>query len=249
MLTTDGQMQCDEQHPICGVCRRQCRPCIYKTFNHHHHHHFISENKELGGSADRPQKLINHPTTLVNYPINNNREMLESKTKKLANDLSLKKSWRARDGNGVFQTLVLRNRETQIKIRKNVEKATLAKSLSNTSSILAARWISVETHQSSSGNNAIRNLLEGFNIIPSRLGTSRPLDLAVECFLDSHLAFRKKDEDAMNVARSSSAKALKTLRIALLHHTSARMDLQLFLAVKLHAISEVSAIFDEHEIR
>ncbi|KAI4617054.1 uncharacterized protein J4E87_008567 [Alternaria ethzedia] len=73
--------------------------------------------------------------------------------------------------------------------------------------------------------------------IPSRIGSNKMLDLAVQFFVDSHATYRDDMHSKRKVARASKAKALKELQLAVMN-TDNKVTYDILLATKLHYAAE-----------
>lgn len=74
--------------------------------------------------------------------------------------------------------------------------------------------------------------------IPSRIGSSRMLDLAVEFLLNSYTTFWNDTHSAQKAARASKAKALKELQLVVIN-TQTESSYEVLLATKMHYAAEV----------
>jgi hypothetical protein len=75
--------------------------------------------------------------------------------------------------------------------------------------------------------------------IPSRIGSNKMLDLAVEFLVNSYATFRDDMHSRRKVAKASKAKALKELQLAVMN-TDSQPTYEVLLATKLHYAAEVS---------
>ncbi|KAF2097766.1 hypothetical protein NA57DRAFT_76574 [Rhizodiscina lignyota] len=70
-------------------------------------------------------------------------------------------------------------------------------------------------------------------LVPTRLGRTPALDAAVACFLSSYSAYRQQSLERFEAARSSNAKAVRYLRVALQDGKSRPNPLDLLITTKL----------------
>jgi hypothetical protein len=75
--------------------------------------------------------------------------------------------------------------------------------------------------------------------IPSRIGSNRMLDLAVQFLVDSYATYRDDMHSRRKVARASKSKALKELQLVMMD-TGNKTTYDVLLATKLHYAAEVS---------
>jgi hypothetical protein len=111
---------------------------------------------------------------------------------------------------------------------------------------LAARWVAMTGPRLSKANsaNSLRPLGRWINTIPSYVGSTQTMDLAVTYFLDSCAAHLNGSEANIRSARASGAKALKSLRLAWAGTTPQQTDdiLNLMLSIELHFAAEACRI-------
>lgn len=85
--------------------------------------------------------------------------------------------------------------------------------------------------------------------IPSRIGTNRMLDLAVEFFINSHDVYRDETYSKRRLARASKAKALRELQLEVLNSaTQSEPSYETILATKTHYAAEVRFDNDGHNL-
>lgn len=83
--------------------------------------------------------------------------------------------------------------------------------------------------------------------IPSRIGSNKMLDLAVEFLVDSYGTFRDDTHSRRKVAKASKAKALKELQLVVMN-TNTNTTYDVLLATKLHYAAEVSLHIESFRI-
>jgi hypothetical protein len=244
--------QCDQEKPKCGACRKRDRQCLYSygrvtAFVAEDPVYLTKHGKSNGASVVRPLSTSaddNSATSTSHSPSSDSTS---------SDDLRMTTAKAASDDKGVFMTLTIMSKHEPKSVRKRTAQQrkklqdhlnrlrwspelTLHR-LVSPESTLAARYIDIL------GPRALKDqplaiLGSWVETIPSRIGSSSVVDLALEYFTDTFAVFRDDSFSARSVALASKAKALKQLQLSVSeNHTRATYDT--VLAMKLHFAAEV----------
>lgn len=170
-------------------------------------------------------------------------------------DLRITTEREADSGHGLFQTLAPISK-TKIRLSKKkeahqkraleaylqqlqYESTLMSVQPSSLETTLIARYINM-LGSVNSKNQPLSVLGTWIQSIPSRIGSSRMLDLAAEFFVNSHAMFWDNTHSKQKLARSSKAKALRELQLAVLNSQSGP-SYEVLLATKMHYAAEVCA--------
>ncbi|KAI4673083.1 uncharacterized protein J4E78_001589 [Alternaria triticimaculans] len=130
------------------------------------------------------------------------------------------------------------NLALQVHLQKLREESPLASYLpSSPETTLISRYVGVLGPEPA-GRQPFEVLGTWIQSIPSRIGSNKMLDLAVQFFVDSHATYRDDMHSKRKVARASKAKALKELQLAVMN-TDNKVTYDILLATKLHYAAEV----------
>jgi hypothetical protein len=192
-------------------------------------------------------------TTPITYSLTSSGEDAGlSSTKSL--DLRVTTERHAEDGQGCFQTLApgskFKSHASKKKINKQQraleaylrtlreETALVSYQPSSPETTLIARYVGM-LGPDPTGKQPFEILGTWIQSIPSRIGSNRMLDLAVEFLVDSYGTFRDDMHSRRKVAKASKAKALKELQLVVMSADN-KPTYDVLLATKLHYAAEVS---------
>jgi hypothetical protein len=202
-----------------------------------------------------PNQLTKHGKSKIApvvYALNGTEEESNSSVS-LPLELRLSSQRKAGCGSGTFQTLapvaVAKNRPSKKTVahrRKALDtylrQLQLESSLaqirpSSAESTLTARW--VDMLGSGPRNSRPLSILGTWiQSIPSRVGSSRILDFAVEFLINSYAVYRDDCYSKRQIASTTKSKALKELQLAVAN-TQSRNTYEVVLATKMHYAAEV----------
>ncbi|KAI4688215.1 uncharacterized protein J4E84_005145 [Alternaria hordeiaustralica] len=129
------------------------------------------------------------------------------------------------------------NLALQVHLQKLREESPLASyQPSSPETTLISRYVGVLGPEPA-GRQPFEVLGTWIQSIPSRIGSNKMLDLAVQFFVDSHATYRDDMHSKRKVARASKAKALKELQLAVMN-TDNKVTYDILLATKLHYAAE-----------
>ncbi|KAL1798453.1 hypothetical protein ACET3X_002490 [Alternaria dauci] len=236
------KVKCDEKRPKCSSCKKKDRPCTY------------SYGKASAFVVQDPNQLTKHGrsrTTPVTYPLTPSDEDIDSSSTTPPN-LCVTTERHAEDGQGYFQTLALRSKVKSrlSEKRKNRQQRVLQAYLcklreehtlvvhqpSSDETTLIARYVSM-LGPDPMGKQPFGILGTWIQSIPSRIGSNKMLDLAVEFLVDSYGTFRDDMHSRRKVAKATKAKALKELQLIVMS-TDNQTTYDVLLATKLHYAAE-----------
>lgn len=160
---------------------------------------------------------------------------------------------KAESGSGTFQTLApsavakVRTSKKAIAHRRKalniyLQQLQLEVSLSlarpsSANNLLIARWI--DMLGSAPANDMPLSILGTWiQSIPSRVGSSSMLDLAVEFLVESHAVYREDSYSKRQAASVTKSKALRELQMAV-SQSQTRNTYEMVLATKMHYAAEV----------
>ena len=240
--------------PKCGACKKKDRPCTY------------SYGKASAFVVQDPRQLTKHGrsrTSSAVYPLNSPDEGSSSSattsfstgsTSTNSSDLCITTERHTEDRQGCFQTLAPRSRSRMqpSKMREYRQNLALQAHLqklreesplvpyqpSSPETALISRYVGV-LGPDPAGRQPFEVLGTWIQSIPSRIGSNKMLDLAVQFFVDSHATYRDDMHSKRKVARASKAKALRELQLAVMN-TDNKVTYDILLATKLHYAAEVS---------
>jgi hypothetical protein len=157
------------------------------------------------------------------------------------------------DRQGCFQTLATRSMSEkplskmrayrrQLALQNHLrniqeELALVSYQPSSTETTLIARYVDM-LGSDPAGKRCFDILGTWIQSIPSRIGSNKMLDLAVQFLVDSHATYRDDMYSKRKVARASKNKALKELQLAVMD-TNKGTTYDVLLATKLHYAAEV----------
>lgn len=241
-------MQCDEERPKCGSCKKKDRPCIY------------SYGKVSALVVQDPKHLTKYgksKTVPVVYSLSSSEPETASSSSSTS-DLRITTERHAENGQGFFQTLAPRAKTKSQKSKKKSNQQqraleTYLQQLQETSAIASYRPVSPETTlitryigmlgSDPAGKQPLAILGTWIQSIPSRIGSNRMLDLAAEFLVNSYAAYRDGMHSKRKLATQSKAKALKELQLVVLGIQN-KTTYDVLLATKMHFAAEVSAPSD-----
>jgi hypothetical protein len=235
-------MQCDEEKPKCGACKKKNRPCSYDY------------GKPLAFVVEDPNQLTKHgksKTAPLVYALDGNNENNDS-SDLLSSDMRVTAERAADSGSGVFQTL------TPVSVSKvrSSKKAEAYQRKRLHAYLQRLQFGSLNTHKPWSpetslitryidmvgsgpvGYKPLSILGTWVESIPSRMGYNRTLDLAIEFLLDSYSVFWDDIYSKRRLAESTKAKALAELQLAVVK-TPGTPSYDVVLATKTHYAAEV----------
>ncbi|KAL6707001.1 hypothetical protein ACN47E_004951 [Coniothyrium glycines] len=236
------KVKCDEERPKCGACRKKDRPCIY------------SYGKASAFVAQDPNQLTKHgksKTASVVWSLDSSPNDVAS-SESTPSDLQIMSGRPAGDGRGYFQTLAARSKPKyqpskkrashqkrlfQAHLRELQEESalnTIHPSSQETS--LIARYINMLGTESPD-RQPLSILGTWVQSIPSRIGKSTLLDLAVQFLVDSYTVYQDDTHSKRKLARATKAKALRELQMVVLD-TSNSPTYEVLLATKMHYAAE-----------
>jgi hypothetical protein len=168
-------------------------------------------------------------------------------------DLQITTQRAAGDGHGFFQTLApvstakVRLSKKKVEYQKRAlekhlqqlqdESAVILYQPSSPETTLIARYIGM-LGSDLSGQQSFHILGTWVDSIPSRVGSNRLIDLAVDFLVNSCDTFRDDTYSKRRVARASKAEALRELQLAVIN-TQGQPTYDVLLATKLHWAAEV----------
>lgn len=236
------KVKCDETKPKCGACRKKERPCTY------------SYGKASAFVIQDPSQLTKHGASRIastKWPLDATESDVTFPDN-LSSDLRTMTERAAGNGKGVFQTLAPLSRQLS---RTSKQKETHRKRalqvylqrLQHESSPLTIRPISEETTliaryidmlgSEAATKQPLSILGTWIQSIPSRIGSNRMVDLAVEFLVNSYATFWDDSHSKRKVARASKAKALRELQLMVLN-TQTTPSYDVLLATKMHYAAE-----------
>jgi hypothetical protein len=203
-----------------------------------------------------PQQLTKHGRSKVKpvmYSLTD-PEKPESILASAASDLHVTTSREVENGQGFFQTLAplstrraAASRRHAAQQRKKLElylqqlQAEAAISSIKPScpeTTLIARYIDM-LGTGNKGHQPLSILGTWIDSIPSRIGSNRMMDFAVEFFVNSHAVYWDDTHSKRNLASASKEKALKELQLFVLNANNTP-TYEVLLATKMHYAAEVS---------
>ncbi|KAF1940133.1 hypothetical protein EJ02DRAFT_456309 [Clathrospora elynae] len=212
------KVKCDEERPICGACQKKDRPCTY------------SYGKISAFVVQDPNQLTKHgksKATPIIYSLDSSEDC-NTLSNSTPSDLQITTQRAAEHGQGFFQTLA---QISKPKVRPSKKKAAHQKRTleiylqqlqdqsvsmmhqpSSPGSALTARYIGMLGSETFS-KQPLSILGTWIQSIPSRIGSNRMIDSAVDFFVNSYAAYWDDTYSNRNLARSSKAKALRELQL------------------------------------
>jgi len=240
--------------PKCSACKKKDRPCTY------------SYGKASAFVVQDPRQLTKHGrsrTSAAVYPLSCSDEdsrsssatpYSASSSSTTLSDLCITTERHTEDRQGCFQTLAPRSRSRmqpskmreyrqnlalQVHLQKLREESPLVPyQPTSPETTLISRYVGV-LGPDPAGRQPFEVLGTWIQSIPSRIGSNKMLDLAIQFFVDSHATYRDDMHSKRKVARASKAKALKELQLAVMK-TDNKVTYDILLATKLHYAAEVS---------
>jgi hypothetical protein len=238
-------MQCDEEKPKCGACKKKNRPCSYDY------------GKPLAFVVEDPNQLTKHgrsKTAPLVYALDRTSET-DSSSNSLSSELRVTTERAAENGRGMFQTLAPLS-VSKVRSTKKVEAyqkkklhAYLQRLQSGSLNLhkpscaettLITRYIGM-VGSGPVGYNPLSVLGTWIESIPSRMGSNRTLDLAVEFLINSYSVFWDDTYSNRRLAESTKAKALAELQLAVVNNQSTP-SYDVALATKTHYAAEVGLL-------
>ncbi|KAF2124414.1 hypothetical protein P153DRAFT_350410 [Dothidotthia symphoricarpi CBS 119687] len=233
------KVKCDEERPKCGACRKKDRPCAY------------SYGKASALVVQDPNQLTKHGRSKVEpvvYALNSPEDDISS-TGFVSSSLLLTTEREADHGKGVFRTLASSSKPRSRKAA-GIQKKKLEAYLQHLHSQSALTWHRPSSFESTLIARYIDMLGSGpvsqqplsilgtwILSIPSRIGSNRMLDLAVEFLMSSYAAYWDNSHSKRAVARTIKAKALKELQLVVCD-ASEGATYEVLLATKMHYAAE-----------
>ncbi|KAF2678869.1 hypothetical protein K458DRAFT_422755 [Lentithecium fluviatile CBS 122367] len=246
------KVKCDQRRPKCGACSKRDRPCSY---SYGQVTAFVAEDPTQLSKQGKPMKAP------VIYPVvtwettdlgSFDTSSVSSKTSS-SEDLRLTTERGADDGKGVFLTLAIASKDKPKGIRKPTpqQRKKLENHLnrlrelahltsyrpSSPESTLAARYLSILGPQPLK-HQSLAMLGSWIETIPSRIGSSAVVDLAVEYLINSVSVLCNDSFSNRRVALASKARALKQLQLIVSNETT-RATYDTALAMKMHFVAEI----------
>jgi hypothetical protein len=238
-------LQCDEEKPKCGACRKKDRPCSY------------SYGKASAFVVEDPNQLTKHGKAKVApvvYTLENSEESTSSSVSTPSN-LHITTEREAGNGQGFFQTLAplskrkaALSRKAAAHQRRKLElylqqlQAEAALSIIKPSSpetTLIARYVDMVGSENID-YQPLSILGTWIQSIPSRIGSNKMMDLAVEFFVNSFAVFWDDTHSKRSLAIASKEKSLKELQLFVMN-ANKQPTYDVLLATKMHYAAEVSA--------
>ncbi|KAH7377403.1 hypothetical protein BKA66DRAFT_422314 [Pyrenochaeta sp. MPI-SDFR-AT-0127] len=236
------KVKCDEERPKCGACRKKARPCTY------------SYGKASAFVVQDPNQLTKHgksKTAPLIYSLDSSTDESTS-SGSTPSDLRITTEREAENGQGIFQTLAPTSRpklrsskkkeahqkralEAYLQLLQEESALTTVRPLSPETTLIA-RYITMLGSETSS-KQPLSILGTWIQSIPSRIGSNRMLDLAVEFLINSYDVFWDDTHSKRKLARSSKAKALRELQLVVLNSQSGP-GYEVLLATKMHYAAE-----------
>ncbi|KAJ4364018.1 hypothetical protein N0V83_009473 [Neocucurbitaria cava] len=236
------KVKCDEERPKCGACRKRDRPCIY------------SYGKASAFVVQDPNQLTKHgksKITPVMYAIESSVDE-EFSSSSTPSALRITSEREAGNGLGFFQTLApisnprVRPSKKQVAHQKRAleaylqqlqeESALIPIRPSSPETTLIARYISMLGSESAE-KQPLSILGTWISSIPSRIGSSRMLDLAVEFLVNSYAVYWDETHSKRKLASATKAKALKELQLVVLN-AQGKPNYEVLLSTKMHYAAE-----------
>lgn len=238
------KVKCDEEKPKCGSCRKKDRPCTY------------TYGKASAFVVQDPQQLTKHgksKTAPIVYSLSSSPSD-ESSPSSTPSDLQLTTERFASSGGGIFATLAPISKkdkpskraaayqkkkfEAHLQELRNHAALSLIQPCSP-EDVLKARYLHMLGSEKDLGTQPMSILGTWIQSIPSRIGTNRMLDLAVEFFINSHDVYRDETYSKRRLARASKAKALRELQLQVLESAAQTApSYETILATKTHYAAE-----------
>ncbi|KAF2848463.1 hypothetical protein T440DRAFT_491129 [Plenodomus tracheiphilus IPT5] len=236
------KVKCDEDRPKCSACRKKQRPCIY------------SYGKASAFVLQDPKQMTKHGVSKVasiKWTLDAPGQETDL-TNTLLSDLRTMTERPAEDGQGVFQTLapVCKSQTRPSKRRETWRKQALQaylQKLQQESSPITSRPSSPETTliaayidmlgYETPEKQPLSILGTWVQSVPSRIGSNRMVDLAVEFLISSYSKFWDDSHSKRKIARASKVKALRELQLAV-SNTQTAATYEVLLATKLHYAAE-----------
>ncbi|KAH5170353.1 hypothetical protein HBI25_006070 [Parastagonospora nodorum] len=236
------KVKCDEEKPKCGACRKKDRPCSY------------SYGKASAFVVEDPNQLTKHGRAKVApviHTLEDAEESMLSSTSTPSN-LHVTTERDAGNGQGFFQTLAPLSKRKAALSRKAVAQqrrklelyiqhlqAEAALSIIKPScpeTTLIARYINMVGPENVD-YQPLSILGTWIQSIPSRIGSNRMMDLAVEFFVNSFDVYWDDTHSKRNLAIASKEKALKELQLFVFNANN-RPTYDVLLATKMHYAAE-----------
>jgi hypothetical protein len=251
-LTDTKFYQCDEEKPKCGACRKKDRQCSYsygKVTT------FVAEDPLQLSKHGKPASAssLSSVLTWTDSDPGSSRFNSPSSNSTSPDDLQVTTTKTANDDKGVYMTLSYPSRQGSTSVRKRTaqERKKLQNHLnrlrgsseltlyrpSSPESTLAARYLDILGPRSLKDQPFVM-LGSWIETIPSRIGLSPVVDLALEYFADSFAVFRGDSFSTRRVALVSKSKALKQLQLVV-SDDQTRATYNTVLAMKIHFVAEV----------
>jgi hypothetical protein len=117
-------------------------------------------------------------------------------------------------------------------LNKRFEAVSISREPSSNAMKLLKRWASF-TEAVSEGYDTRYVFTRWMRSIPQRLGHSNTIDLAVDCFLKSIVAYVNQTSENLNATDASYAKTLRNIRVAFVDGDSDVLHADVFLAICL----------------
>ncbi|OAG02307.1 uncharacterized protein CC84DRAFT_1262264 [Paraphaeosphaeria sporulosa] len=244
------KVKCDEQRPKCGACRKRDRDCTY------------SFGKASAFVLEDPTQLSKHgrpKVAPVIYPLEGAQEpgITSSPLSRLPPSTSLvlrqSTSRYADTGQGVFVTLSVLPRDRakvtkkttsqqrrKLQIHLNELDATIRgtpRQFLPSQTALAARYVNLLGSRPPE-MQPFAILGSWVESLPSRIGKTTAVDLAVEYLIESFNVYCNPDHSAHRTALATKARAIKELQLAV-RDEKTRRSYDTAVATKLHFMAEV----------
>jgi hypothetical protein len=183
-------------------------------------------------------------------------EKIECSTVSTASDLHITTEREAENGQGVFQTLapilkrkpvtsrrsvILQRRKLGLYLQHLQAEAAISSIIpTSPETTLIARYIDM-IGKERTGNQPLSILGTWIESIPSRIGSNRMMDLAVEFFVNGHAVYCDNTHSKRILASASKEKALKELQLFVLNANN-KPTYEVLLATKMHYAAEVCLV-------
>lgn len=240
------RVQCDQQRPKCGSCRKRDRECTYLF------------GQVSAFVVEDPAQLSKHGRSKVApivYPVETGNESKTADSSIPASPASSALALRqntsreADVGHGVFMTMSLPTRDKSKAPRRMTPQQrrnlqlhlhqlqNVPRRFTSTPMAIASRYVNlIETWPAEIQPFSI--LGSWVESIPARLGHSPAVDLAVEYFMQSYDVFQEKSFSKQWTALTTKARALKELQLVVANKET-RRSYDTAIAMKLHFMAEV----------
>ncbi|KAJ4299967.1 hypothetical protein N0V90_005215 [Kalmusia sp. IMI 367209] len=252
-----GLVTCDEQRPKCTACRKRDRECTYSFGKVSA---FVVEDPTQLSKHGKPKIApviypldASHESSATSTTISSSSTLPASSA--LSSTILRQISIRDADsGHGEFMTLSIPTREKPKGVKKtsaqqrrklqihlgqlqDAKTLPMPRQLVSIQTALAYRYLNLLGSRPTE-EQPFSILGSWIQSIPSRIGISPAVDLAVEYLIHSFNVFQEPSFSAQRMALSVKAKALKALQMVVADE-STRTTYDTAIAMKLHFMSEI----------